>query len=243
MAFKKAKSRKCPVCTLTTPEKAEEVDQALGPLLTHAKKTGEIPKATDQRFKDVSSLIGIAPNSLRFHLRNCLVDMEIQDQRFQELKDLTELLSTAKAEYQANPSMNTATAVNQLLTQWRGLAEDIEGQQDPSQTVDFLVEVVLGPMNRVILAETAKELREVREAVKGLVPKNNQPYVISQVNAALSRISAALRDATDDGLKNICGYYKVELEAQQRKRAMETADSRGMDSGSEDTSEGEEAVH
>lgn len=222
MALKKSKSRKCPVCVGHTIEKVKEVDLALAPLLADVKATGEIPKAKDKRLKEVSFLVGLAPHSLQFHLKSCLVDMEIQDQRFQELKDMTDLLSTAKAEYLANPSMNTATAVNQLMTQWRGLAEDIEGQTDPSLTVEFMVETVLAPMNRQLLSSMARELRDLRESLQGLLPRNQHPFIDSQVKSVMSRMASALRDSTDDSLKTICSFYKVELEAQQRVRAMDS---------------------
>lgn len=222
MALSKSKSRKCPVCVGCIPSKVKEINQELEPLLADVKATGEIPKAKDRRFDLIAHSVGIAPHSLRFHLKECLLDLEIQDQRFQELVDMTEALKTAKQEFMANPSMQTATAYTSIMTQWRGLAEDIEGQTDPAVTVEFMVETVLGPMNRHILVSLTEELKELRTSLDNLLPRNHKPFVDSQVKAVLSRVSSALRESTDDGLKALCEYYKVELEAQSRKRALES---------------------
>jgi AcrR family transcriptional regulator len=222
MAFSKQKSRKCPVCVGCTPTKVKEIDQALSPILEDVKQTGEIPKAQDTRLDLVAQRVGISPHSLRYHLKECLVDQEIQDQRFQELKDIIDCVSTAKQEYLANPGMGQATALSQLLTQFRGLADDIEGQFDPEVTVEYVVETVLNPLSRKTLAVAAEELRSLREAMTPLVSKNQMAYVDAQMKATLTRISAVLRDSLDESLKTLCSYYKVELEAKARKRALDS---------------------
>jgi len=223
----------------------KEINQALSPVLSDVKESGEIPKAKDNRFSLIAHSVGLAPHSLRFHLKECLLDLEIQDQRFQELVDLTEALKTAKQEYMENPSMSQATALTSILTQWRGLAEDIEGQTDPAVTVEFMVETVLGPMNRQILASLTEELKELRGSLDALLPRNHKPYVDSQVKSVLSRVSTALRDSTDEGLKALCSYYKVELEAQSRKNALEstTPTTTPLFGGAMQSEEEDEAVH
>lgn len=223
MAFTKAGSRKCPVCVGCTPSKVKDINEALDPILADVKDSGEIPKAKDSRFELVAQRVGIAPHSLRYHLKECLLDLEIQDQRFLELKDLTQAISTAKQEYLANPSLPNATAYTSLLNAFMQLAGEIEGQQDPEQAVSFVVETALAPISRKVLAIVTEELRNVRDSVNQLVPKNQASYVDSQVKAALTRVSTSLRDATDEGLKAVCSYYKVELEAKDRKRALENA--------------------
>ena len=110
----------------------------------------------------------------------------------------------------------------QLLTQFRGLADDIEGQFDPEVTVEYVVETVLNPMSRKTLAVAAEELRGLREGMSPLVSKNQMAYVDAQMKAALTRISSVLRDALDDSLKTLCSYYKVELEAKNRKRTLDS---------------------
>ena len=195
----------------------------LQPILQDVKDTGEIPKAKDQRFSVVATAIGLAPHSLRYHLKECLLDLEIQDQRFQELKDLVEALKTAKQEYMANPGMNAASAYTSILTQFRGLAEDIEGQTDPELTVEFIVETVLGPMNRHVLSSATRAMYDLRESLNNLLPKTQQPFVDTQIKAALSQVASSIRDSTDDGLKALCGYYKVELEAKSRARALDSS--------------------
>jgi hypothetical protein len=222
MAFSKQKSRKCPICIGCTPSKVTEINQALNPILEDVKQTGEIPKAQDSRLDLVAQRVGISPHSLRYHLKECLIDQEIQDQRFQELKDIIDCVATAKQEYLANPGMSQATALSQLLTQFRGLAEDIEGQFDPEVTVEYVVEAVLNPMSRKTLAVAAEELRSLREAIGPLVSKNQMAFVDAQMKATLTRISAVLRDALDESLKTLCSYYKVELEAKARKRALDS---------------------
>jgi len=245
MALSKSKSRKCPVCVGCTPSKVKEVNQALEPVLADVKATGEIPKANDRRFDLVANAVGLAPHSLRFHLKECLLDLEIQDQRFQELVDLTEALKTAKQEYMANPSMQQATALTSILTQWRGLAEDIEGQQDPAVTVEFMVETVLGPLNRKVLVSMTEELKELRSSLEAFLPQNHRPYVDSQIKAVLSRVASTLRESTDESLKAMCDYYKVELEAQSRKRALDstTPTSAPLFGSAGQSSEDDPAIH
>lgn len=223
MAFTKTGSRKCPICVGCTPSKVKEVSDALAPVLADVKETGEIPKAKDHRLELVAQHVGLAPHSLRYHLKECLLDLEIQDQRYRELKDLAHAISTAKSEYLANPSMQNATAYTSMLNTFMSLANEIEGQQDPEQAVSFVVETALAPMSRKSLSVVTEELRNLRDALTQLVPKNQSSYVDSQLKSALTRVSSALRDATDDGLKAVCSYYKVELEAKERKRALEGA--------------------
>lgn len=221
MAFSKQKSRKCPVCVGCTPTKVQEINKSLSSILEDVKSSGEVPKAADSRLGLVAQVVGISPHSLRYHLKECLLDQEIQDQRFQELRDVIEALSTAKQEYLANPSMNSATAYTSLLTQFRGLADDIEGQFDPEVTVEYVVETVLNPLSRQTLAVAAEELRSLRETVSPLVAKNQTAYIDAQMKATLTRIASVLRDSLDSSLKALCEYYKVELEAKARKRALE----------------------
>lgn len=223
MAFTKAGSRKCPVCVGCTPSKVKEINEALEPVLADVKDSGEIPKAKDSRFELVAHRVGIAPHSLRYHLKECMLDLEIQDQRFLELKDLSQAISTAKQEYLANPGLPNATAYTSLLNTFISLANEIEGQQDPEQAVSFVVETALAPISRKTLAIVTEELRSLRDALNQIVPKNQVPYVDSQMKATLTRVSTSLRDATDEGLKAVCSYYKVELEAKERKRALEGA--------------------
>ncbi len=202
MALVKRSSSKCTVCVGCTQTKIKEINEALASVLSDVKESGEIPKAKDRRFEDIAQRVGIAPHSLRYHLKECMLDLEIQDQRFLELKDLTQAISTAKQEY---------------------LASEIEGQQDPEQAVSFVVETALAPISRKVLSIVTEEVRNLRDSVTQLVPKNQASYVDSQMKASLTRVSTALRDATDEGLKAICSYYKVELEAKDRKRALESA--------------------
>jgi hypothetical protein len=192
-------------------------------LLDDVKSTGEIPKAKDHRFDAIANTVGVAPHSLRYHLKECLLDREIQDQRFLELKDLTQAVGTAKSEYMANPSMANATAYTSLLNAFMSLANEIEGQQDPEQTVSFVAETVLAPMSRKTLASLTEELRNLRDSIKELVPKTQAAFIDAQINASLTRAAGALRDVTDEGLKAVCSYYKVELEAKERKRTLENA--------------------
>lgn len=192
-------------------------------ILSDVKESGEVPKAKDNRFEAVAQRVGIAPHSLRYHLKECMLDLEIQDQRFLELKDLSQAISTAKQEYLANPGLPNATAYTSLLNAFMALASEIEGQQDPEQAVSFIVETAMAPMSRRTLAIVTEEIRNLRDAITQLVPKNQASYVDSQMKASLTRVSTALRDATDEGLKAICSYYKVELEAKDRKRALEGA--------------------
>jgi hypothetical protein len=223
MAFSKSKSRKCPVCIGCTPSKAEEIDRALKPLLADVKATGETPKANDSRLSLISHAVGIAPHSLRYHLKECLVDLEIQDQRFQELVDITEALSTAKQEYAALPTMGNSTAYTQLLTQFRELSKEIEGQTDPNVTVEFIVEQVLNALVRQTLASATEEIRALREQLKPMMSPNNHSFVDAQLKATLKRISTALGTGVDDGLKSLCEYYKVDLEAKARVRSLEVS--------------------
>lgn len=223
MSFTRRGSSKCPICVGCTPTKVSEINDAISPILADVKESGEIPKAKDSRFELIAQRVGIAPHSLRYHLKECLLDLEIQDQRFLELKDITQAIGTAKQEYLANPTMQNATAYTQLLSTFMSLAHEIEGQQDPEQAVSFVVETALAPVSRKVLAIVTEELRSLRESVNQLVPKNQASYVDAQMKATLTRVSTALRDATDDGLKAVCSFYKVELEAKERKRALESA--------------------
>jgi hypothetical protein len=203
MALVKRSSSKCPVCVGCTQTKIKEINEALASVLSDVKESGEIPKAKDRRFEDIAQRVGIAPHSLRYHLKECMLDLEIQDQRFLELKDLTQAISTAKQEYLANPSLPAATAYTSLLNTFMTLASEIEGQQDPEQAVSFVVETALAPISRKVLSIVTEEVRNLRDSVTQLVPKNQASYVDSQMKASLTRVSTALRDATDEGLKAI----------------------------------------
>lgn len=229
MGFTKSKSRKCPVCVGCTDPKVMEIDAALKPLLADVKATGEVPKAIDRRFNDIAHLVGISPYSLRYHLKECLLDHEIQDQRLVELKDIISAISTAKHEYLSNPSVHTATAYTSLMNTFRALAGDIEGQQDPEVTVDYIIQNVMNPVSRRSLAALAEELRNLRTSLLEIVPRNHSTYIRTQIDGAVKRISSALAMSLDEGLKNLTSYYKIELEAQTRKRALESGVSLAED--------------
>lgn len=223
MAFRKRKSNKCPVCVVCTDDKIRQVDAALEPLLQEVRATGEVPKASDSKFDTASRAVGVAPNSLRYHLKECLLDLEIQDQRLQELVDMSDAVATAKDAYAKNPSMQNASALAGLMNVWRALASDIEGQQDPEQAVVFVAETVMGPLSKRTLAVVTEELRALRDGIGPSLAKGQSTYVDAQLKSALTRVSNALRDSLDESLKSVCGYYKVELEAKERRRTIESA--------------------
>jgi len=229
MAFTKRQSRKCPVCVGCTPTKIQEIDKALADLLRTVKETGEIPRAIDQRFNVIAHATGTAPHSLHFHLSKCLVDLEIQDQRLLEYKDLVSAVDTAKNEYLGNPTMQLATAYSTLLDREEALAKAIEGQQDPVTTVEYMVETVINPLTRQTLAAVTQELRVVRDMMTSLVSANQTSHVRAQVDAALHRIAGRLKTSAAESLTNTCSYYKVELDAKARRRAIDSAAERPVD--------------
>lgn len=220
MAFSKSKSRKCPVCVGNTASRVQTINEALQPLVQSVRESGLVPKARDARFDAIAEALGTAPHSLRFHLKECLMGHEIHDQRLEEMKDLVEALSTAKQEYHAQPSVHTAGAYAQLMTQFRGLADDIEGQIDPEVTVEYLVESVLSPLTRRMLGSMAEELRHLRDNAGIALSQKQMTHLDSYIKAALSSLSGVLRDGLDESLKALCDYYKVELEVKARKRAL-----------------------
>lgn len=210
------------MCLTCTPSRLAEVNDALEPILADVRDTGEIPPAKDKRFELVAHRVGVAPHSLQYHLKKCMIDFEIQDQRLIELKDLSQAISTAKAEYASIPSMQNATAYTSLVNTFRALASDIEGQNDPEQAVAFIAETLLAPLSRKTLALVAEELRSLRESITPTLPKGQASYLDSQLKGAISRVSTSLRDSMDEGLKAVCSYYKVELEAKDRKRTLDS---------------------
>ncbi len=240
MAFAASKNARCPVCVGCTPAKLEEVNRDLVPMLEIVKSEGEVPKPRDQRYTPIANRLGVSPWSLHYHLRNCLIDLEIQDQRIRELKDLAAAIATAKTEYAANPSMQNAQAYTGLVNTFMAMATAIEGQQDPEVAVEFVVETVLGPLARKILGSVTEELRTMRDQVSGLVPRNHAAQIDSQTKASLARVSSALSDMMDEGLKNLCGFYKVEFEAKARKRALGHASA---ELGAESKSSEDDPIH
>ena len=223
MAIVKSSSKKCPVCIICTKSKIKEVDNSLQEILEEVKVSGEVPKARDRRFGEIAETMGIAPRSLRYHLKECLLDQEIQDQRLVELKSLTEAVSTAKTEYMSGPSVDKATAYSSLLSSWRQLASDIEGQTDPEVTVEYVVEAVLTPINRAVLVAAASTLQDLRNGLIEVLPKGQQSLVKSQINSAMLGISNELKASTEEAIDSLCTYYKVELEAKQKKRSIEAS--------------------
>ena len=223
MAIIKSSSKKCPVCIICTKSKIAEVDKSLNDLLEEVKESGEVPKAKDRRFGDIAERLGIAPRSLRYHLKECLLDQEIQDQRLVELKSLTEAVSTAKTEYMSGPSVDKATAYSSLLGSWRQLASDIEGQTDPEVTVEYIVEAVLNPINRAVLQAAAGTLQDLRNSLMDVLPRGQQPLVKSQIDSAMQNMGNELKSSTEEAIDSLCTYYRVELEAKQKKRAIEAS--------------------
>ena len=221
MAFAKSRSKKCPICVGCTPSKVEEINGALGVIMADVRDTGTIPKAQDQRFNLIAHRVGLSPFSLHYHLKECLLDREIQDQRLLELKDIAVAIATAKQEYLNFPNQPNSNAYTGLLNAFMALSSQIEGKQDPEMAVEFVIETVISPMSRKTLGALTEELRGLRDILATILPKTQVAYIDSQLKASLSRMSSQLRDSMDDGLRNLCTFYKVELEAKSRKRALE----------------------
>ena len=221
MAFtkKKKQSSRCPICAAVSVAKAAEVDAELAPYLDEVRETGEIPKPA--RFDTLAFKVGLSPFSLRYHLKECLLDVEVQDQRILELRDLTQAVAIAKAEYASNPSMQNATAYTSLVKTFNDMADTIEGAVDPETTVEFVVEAVLGPQVRKALGTLTEEMRILREELLPLVATSQAAFIDSRVKAVLSRVSSSIRESTDESLRVLCDYYKVELETKRRKRALD----------------------
>ena len=74
---------------------------------------------------------------------------------------------------------------------------------------------------RVLLGFRARGQAHVPRQGACIISPNHQTYIDSQMKAGLTRISTALRESLDESLKALCSYYKVELEAKARKRALE----------------------
>lgn len=223
MALVKSQSKKCPVCMTRTKREVKVVNKALQPILDEVKERGEVPSKKDPRWLKIGSEFSIFPNSLRYHLKECLVDQEIQDQRLVELKALTEALETAKTEYAQNPNVNTATALTSIMTSWRQLAKDVEGQVDPEVTVEFLVENVIASINREVLSSLAGGIRDMRNALVEGLPAGQKQFVKSQADLLLDRIAQDLRAGTEEAMNTLCEYYRVDIETKQKKRSLEQA--------------------
>ena len=236
MALRSSKSRRCPVCIACSPAKAEKVTLALSALLADVREYGEVPKPQDKRFEKVALDVELSPYSLWYHLKECMLDFEIQDQKLVELKDLARAIAMAKDEYTSNPSMQNSTAYTQLINAFMSMADNIEGSVDPEATVEFIVEAVMSPITRRALGALAEELRSLRESLLPLVAKNQTTFLDTQVKSTMGRVASQLRDATDESLKALCDYYKVELETKRRKRALDHVSTKPLD-------EDPEAVH
>jgi hypothetical protein len=219
VAFKISSSRKCAICALA-PLRAEEATEALQQILADVRDTGVVPHAKDQRFGLLAHRVRLSPFALHYHLKTCMVDSEIQDQRLVELKDLVSNLQIAKAAYREMPVADMATAMTSMLGTFMELAQEIEGQQDPESAVRYTLETVLGPMIRQVLGSVAGEIRELRDLALMNSPPNQRPFVESQFRSSFEKVSQALEAQVEESLKTMCRYYKVELDAKDVRLAL-----------------------
>ncbi len=223
MALRKSTSNKCPVCLTRKRAAVNIINKALKGMLEDVKQHGEVPHKKDPRYLLIGQEFSIAPNSLRYHLKECLVDQEIQDQRLIELKGLTEALGTAKAFYGENPSVDRATSYTSLVTSWRQLAKDVEGQVDPEVTVEFMVENVVAAITRGVLSSVAEGLKELRGSLYEGLPAGQRTFIKSQMDMMMSQVAQDLKGSTEDAMQSLCEYYRVDMETKQKKRAIESA--------------------
>lgn len=228
MSFTRTKSKKCPVCVGygTHPHMIERIDSALENLREYVRTSGAVPSVKDPTFYTIAVDVGVAPHALRYHLKNCLLDFEIQDQRLLELKDLSQAIGTAKQEYFGFPNEKNAAALATLLQTFMKLADSVEEQQDPDSIVTFVAETVISPMIRQTLGAMTEELKKLRTSLEGMVSKNQQRYIDSQIKAVLSRTSSKLGDQMQESLGSLCEYFKVEFEVQEQRRMIEASTMR-----------------
>lgn len=221
MPFQKSSTSKCPICSSRPPDVIERVNSALEDIIDGVRETGEVPKAADPRFVAVAREVQIAPHSLRFHVKTCLIPLEIRDQRGIELADLASALATAKSEYQNFPSIRTAKPYSDLLNNFRELSKDVEGQDDPEVAVEYMASRVIAPITRATLAVFAQEIRDIADSVMGSIPKNREPAVRARFESAFKNTAAGLSIAMDEALKAACEFYKVELDTTTRRRTID----------------------
>jgi hypothetical protein len=220
VSAKRTPSRKCPVCVGLSTSKIEQVDAALADVLDNVRQTGEIPKVQDHRLQNLAPQLGVAPHSLQYHLKTCLYTRDIQDQLSVEIKDMISALSTAKVVYGNESTLPNAQALSMITESFIKLLKHTEGKQDPEANVAFVAEAILAPLVRKVMGAFTTEIKRYRDTVAMLNLQHDQ-VLTSHANNAVSKMALALRESTDESLKSICDYYKVELEAKQRLRTMQ----------------------
>ena len=224
MALKKSASRKCPVCVTfgDYPEKIEQINKALEPILADIKETGEVPKAKDPRFGTLAVALSITPFALQFHTRQCLVTREIDDQMMLEFRDALDALHTAKVEYKENPTQPYANAMGVIHGMVMKMYEHMTKDHDPELAVQFVAETVIGHVMRHSLGVFAKEARAINESVANYLPPTHKAAVKKAVESSLLATSNALQESAQEALDNVCNYYKVELDVAAKKAALAT---------------------
>ena len=196
------------------------INAFLDPILAEVKNTGEVPKPKDKRFQEGALKLGIAPFSLQYHLRTCLIDREIHDQMMVEVKDLIEAVASAKSEYSDKPHLQNAQAVSVLMNTLLSVLSKLEGEQSPEQAIEFIVDQALGHIIRACLADFAKETRDNLALVTPHIPPATRKAVRDQMEASLKRVSITLANASDEAVANLCKFYKVELDAADKKQTL-----------------------
>lgn len=220
MAFERGSSR-CPICSTIVGSRLDAINDALEPMVERVRLTGDVPATGDTLLNEIAAKIEIAPSSLRFHIKECLVQADIQDQRVHELRDLVGNLQVAKLEYASNPDKpQNGQLYLQFVDAFTRLSKEVEGQVDPEVTVQFMISNVIAPFSRDSILTVADEIRELRATLAKTLPASTMSLVDSQFKGMLAKLGNKISEKQKLAMEAVGSYYKVELSAAEIKRSL-----------------------
>ena len=221
MAFARASSSRCTLCGALEEGKLQAVNQQLEPLVASLRSTGELPTASNPLLVEIAKKLELNANSLWFHIKECLVQADIQDQRVSELRDLASTLQVAKLAYESEPDKpQLAGAYVQLLREFRDLSKDVEGQIDPETTVAYMIKDVVSPLAQDVVLLASEQLHELVASMAKTVPKEQLPVVVSQLKSFLTRLGNKVADRQHQSIVAVSKYYKVQLAAADTRKSV-----------------------
>ncbi len=221
MAFARSSNSRCTLCSALEEGKLQAVNAQLEPLVATLRSTGELPSASNPTLIEIAHGLGLNANSVRFHVKECLVQADIQDQRVSELRDLASAVQVAKLAYESEPDKpQLANAYVALLREFRDLSKDVEGQIDPETTVTYMVGNVVSPLAKDVVLLASEQLHELVAALGKTVPKEQLPVIVSQLKAFLTRLGTKVAERQHQSIVAVSKYYKVQLAAADTRKSV-----------------------
>lgn len=160
---------------------------------------------------DISIKYFLSPDKVKKHCEICASSHKTTAEKYialiEDLESALEISKTALQDRPNSPGLQQSYA--KLVDTYKDLLKESDGLRDPEETVKDLISVVINPLLQSIVYSLTKELDLLKSDLSKQGIANTK--IDTLIADSFARLGKGLKDLLLVSLKNLNGYYNVEI--------------------------------